>query len=593
MSEQSNYKALPRSLLAFIYHFVKPHKGAAILFISIALLAGLWGPLNTWLLKYIVDASSVASLGDVSFLIWPAVFLVLNFIVFDNVTWRSIGWLNRKYQPLIKNKILSETFSYVAHAPFSFFQERLSGRLASQLTILADNIERMLDNNMPMFLRAFSLLIFALIGMWSVDVLFFLILMGWFIVFFYVSYITSKKLVPLSDKHAACESINSGQFVDSLSNINNVRMFANSKFEVTRLSDFLINTKLAYRKLKFHLVSLHSIQGGLIAAMLAGMLFYLIKLYEQNQISIGDFVLVVGLSFEVGHMIWNTMGVFDDFNLAAGKCKQSLDSLLLDYEMTDHDDAKAIDISKGHIQFQDASFNYKGGKGVFDRLSLDIKSFEKIGLVGFSGAGKSTFVNLILRFFDVNNGRILIDDQNISKVTRDSLRNQISMIPQDTTLFNRTILENIRYSRIEASDDEVIHAAKLANAHEFITQLPEGYQSYVGERGVMLSGGQRQRIAIARAMLKNTPILIMDEATSALDSVTEQQIHESLTTLMQNRTTIVVAHRLSTLLEMDRIMVFDSGKVIEDGTHLELLNENGHYAKMWHMQAGGFLPDNE
>ena len=167
------------------------------------------------------------------------------------------------------------------------------------------------------------------------------------------------------------------------------------------------------------------------------------------------------------------------------------------------------------------------------------------------------------------------------------------MIPQDTTLFNRTILENIRYSRIEASDDEVIHAAKLANAHEFITQLPEGYQSYVGERGVMLSGGQRQRIAIARAMLKNTPILIMDEATSALDSVTEQQIHESLTTLMQNRTTIVVAHRLSTLLEMDRIMVFDSGKVIEDGTHLELLNENGHYAKMWHMQAGGFLPDNE
>jgi len=577
---------MPKTLLRFIYHFVKPYKGVAILFVTIALLAGLWGPLNTWLLKYIVDTSALASPRNVSFLIWPAVLLVLNFIVFDNVTWRSIGWLNRKYQPLIKTQILSETFSYVAHAPLSFFQERMSGRLASQLTILADNIERMLDNNVPMFLRAFSLLIFALIGMWSVDACFFLILMVWFILFFYISYITSKKLVPLSDKHAVCESINAGQFVDSLSNINNVRMFANSNFEVTRLSQFLLKTKTAYRKLKYHLASLHSIQGGLIAAMLAGMLFYLIRLYGQNQISIGDFVMVVGLSFEVGHMIWNTMGVFDEFNLAAGKCKQSLDALLLEYEMTDVADAKPIVVKKGRIQFQEASFNYKGEKRVFEGLSLDIKSFEKVGLVGFSGAGKSTFVNLILRFFDLQKGAILIDDQDISKVTRDSLRNQISMIPQDTTLFHRTILENIRYSRIDASDGEIIEAAKLANAHEFITQLPEGYGSYVGERGVKLSGGQRQRIAIARAMLKNTPILILDEATSALDSVTEQQIHDSLRTLMQNRTTIVVAHRLSTLLEMDRILVFEDGKVIEDGSHLKLLEKKGHYATMWHMQAG-------
>ena len=342
-----------------------------------------------------------------------------------------------------------------------------------------------------------------------------------------------------------------------------------------------------------HLIMLNSIQGGLIALMLVGMLFYLVKLYGQNQISIGDFVLVVGLSFEVGHMIWYTMGVFDEFNLASGKCKQSLDSLLVPYEMVDCDDAKPIKVTKGDIQFQEASFNYKSGKVVFETLSLDIKSFEKVGLVGFSGAGKSTFVNLILRFFDLKSGRILIDEQDVSKITRDSLRHQISMIPQDTTLFHRTILENIRYSRIDATDGDVVHAAKLANAHDFIIQLPDGYNSYVGERGVKLSGGQRQRIAIARAMLKNTPILILDEATSALDSVSEKQIHDSLRALMKNRTTIVVAHRLSTLLEMDRILVFNEGKVIEDGSHLELLQSNGHYAKMWNMQAGGFLPDKE
>lgn len=584
---------MPKTFLKFIIYFVKTYKSAAILFVCTALLAGLWGPLNTWLLKYIVDGSSAVSQGDASFLIWPAVFLVLNFIVFDNVTWRSIGWLNRHYQPLIKNRILSETFSYVAHAPYSFFQEKLSGRLASQLTILADNVERILENNIAMFLRAFSLLIFALIGMWFVDVRFFLILIAWFVVFFCVSYTISKKLVALSDDHAACESINSGQFVDTLSNVNNVRMFANSQFEVHRISQFLTDTKQAYRKLKFHLVTLHSIQGGLIAAMLAGMLFYLITLYGKNQISIGDFVMVVGLSFEVGHMIWHTMSVFDEFNLAAGKCKQSLDALLVDYEMVDDDDAKEIQIQKGMIQFQNASFTYKNGNSVFQNLSLEIPSFQKVGLVGFSGAGKSTFVKLILRFFDVSQGQILIDGQDISKVTRDSLRDQISMIPQDTSLFHRTIMENIRYSRIEATDEEVIEAAKLANAHEFIMWLPGGYHSFVGERGVKLSGGQRQRIAIARAMLKKTPILILDEATSALDSVTEQQIHDSLKGLMHNRTTIVVAHRLSTLLEMDRILVFHDGKIIEDGSHQDLLNKKSHYAKMWHRQAGGFLPETE
>jgi ATP-binding cassette subfamily B protein len=214
-----------------------------------------------------------------------------------------------------------------------------------------------------------------------------------------------------------------------------------------------------------------------------------------------------------------------------------------------------------------------------------------VGLVGFSGSGKSTFVNLILRFYDIQSGQILIDNQNVADVTQDSLREQIAMIPQDPTLFHRTLMENIRYGRLTATDEEVTVAAKLAHCEEFIDKLDEGYHSMVGERGIKLSGGQRQRIAIARAILKNAPILILDEATSSLDTVTEKLIQQSLHTVMQHRTTMVIAHRLSTLANMDRILVFHKGKVIEDGTQDELLNLQGQFARLWEMQTNGFLPD--
>jgi ATP-binding cassette subfamily B protein len=582
---------LPTNLGSFINHFLKPYKIVVILFVCTALFSGVWGPLNAWILKYIVDSTGRAIPGDISFLVWSAILLVLNFVIFDILTWRGIEYLNRQYQPLIKNKILSEVFSYLVHAPLSFFQERFSGRLASQLVILADNVERILEYYIPNLLRSFSLLLVSLIGMWSVDIRFFIILITWFVVFFLISYKRSQKLVKLSDAYTARESKNSGQFVDVLLNINNVRMFVNSKHEVNRIHTFLDKTKIAYQEMKAYLIILHSVQGGLIALMLAGMLYYLTLLYQQNQATVGDFVLIIGLSIKVGHMIWFAMEVVNEFNLAIGKCKQSLNSLLIQYEMTDINDAKPIKISRGGIQLKDTAFSHKNGQQIFEGFSLQIAPSEKVGLVGFSGTGKSTFMNLILRFFDLNAGQIFIDEQDISQSTQDSLRDQISIIPQDTTLFHRSILENIRYSRRNATDEEVIEAAKQANAHDFILKMPEGYNSFVGERGVKLSAGQKQCIAIARAILKKSPILLLDEATSDLDCISEQKIHESLKKLMLNRTTIVITHRLSILLEMDRILVFDAGRVIEEGSHRELLQRNGHYAKMWCMQTGGFLPD--
>jgi ATP-binding cassette subfamily B protein len=264
---------------------------------------------------------------------------------------------------------------------------------------------------------------------------------------------------------------------------------------------------------------------------------------------------------------------------------------MLPLEIVDKPNATILNCTHGKIRFDKIKFHYKGTAPLFQNKSIEIKAGQKVGLVGYSGGGKSTFVNLILRLYDITDGAILIDGQDIRDVTQDSLRTSIALIPQDPSLFHRSLMENIRYGRIDATDEEVILAAKKAHAHEFIEKLSQSYDSLVGERGVKLSGGQRQRIAIARAILKNAPILILDEATSQLDSVTESSIQESLWELMQNKTTLVIAHRLSTLLHMDRIIVFDKGVIVEDGTHAELLTNNGLYRTLWKAQVGGFLPD--
>jgi ATP-binding cassette subfamily B protein len=259
-------------------------------------------------------------------------------------------------------------------------------------------------------------------------------------------------------------------------------------------------------------------------------------------------------------------------------------------DMGDKPDAKELKISSGEIVFDNVSFHY-GEKKLFTNKQAKIHGRERVGLVGYTGAGKSTFINLILRFFPLQDGKILIDGQEVAEITLESLRRQIALIPQDPLLFHRTLRENICYAKPEATEAEMLHAAKLAHCDEFIRSIPNGYEAIVGERGTKLSGGEKQRVAIARAILADAPILILDEATSSLDSVTERYIQNSLQRLMQNRTTIVIAHRLSTLSRMDRILVFDKGRIVEEGTHAFLLSQDGLYAKMWKMQVGGFLPE--
>ncbi len=584
-------KQLSPSLWCFVWHFLSPYKHIVILYSSLALLAGCWGPFNSLLIKYIINALSVSHAESISWLARPASLLVLNFLVFDNVTWRSMTYLNYKYQPVIKNNIISETFSFVLGASPQFFHDNLSGRIAGQINTLADSIECIVHNISAAFFRCFSMLLVALLGMYSVNPLFFYVLAIWFFVFSWFSIAMSKHLETLSNAHADAESAISGQLVDSITNANSVAIFARSHYEACRLDTYLLVAKKAFRAKKLFLLKLHAVQGGLIAVMLGFLVYFLTHLYGKQLISIGDFALILGLGMEVGHITWYTMSQVDEFYQAVGKCKQSLSKLIVQRDINDIKDAHDLSVAEGQITFSHMNFCYKDTDLLFKNTSVTIEAGQKVGLVGYSGSGKSTFVNLILRLYDITNGHIFIDSHDIRTVTQDSLHSNIAMIPQDPSLFHRSLMENIRYGRIEATDDEVIEAAKKAHAHEFIMLLPQGYASPVGERGVKLSGGQRQRIAIARAILKNAPILILDEATSQLDSVTEHVIQDSLWELMQNKTTLIIAHRLSTLLSMDRIMVFDQGKIVEDGTHAVLLAAGGLYKTLWDAQVGGFLPD--
>ncbi len=410
-------------------------------------------------------------------------------------------------------------------------------------------------------------------------------------VFASVSIGMSGKLVCLSDKQAAAESGVMGELVDVFGNHSSVRVFSREAYEKGRMEPCLEKQRKTYEAMHFYSLKMMIVQGLLIAMMMGGGAYGLIYFYSKNLVTMGDFALIFGLSMEIGHMMWFTMSKVDEFNQVVGRCKQSLGALMKPREIQDKEGAGVLQCKRGEIVFKNVQFDYKGTEALFQNKSIEIKAGQKVGLVGYSGGGKSTFVNLILRLYEVSDGAILIDGQDIREVTQESLRENIAMIPQDPSLFHRSLMENIRYGRINARDEEVVEAARKAHAHEFIVRLPQGYDSLVGERGVKLSGGQRQRIAIARAILKNAPILILDEATSQLDSVTENLIQESLWELMQKKTTIVIAHRLSTLLNMDRILVFDKGKIVEDGTHGELLAKNGVYKTLWEAQVGGFLGD--
>ena len=385
-----------------------------------------------------------------------------------------------------------------------------------------------------------------------------------------------------------------GRIVDGYTNITTLKLFAHTQHEESYARDAMAEqtdkTRLSGRMISGMDFTITAMNGLLIVGTSALALW----LWSQGRVSAGTIALTTGLVIRINNMsgwiMWVVNGIFEN----VGQVQDGMQTIALPRAVIDQPDAKPLHVTRGEVRFEHVGFHYGKGSGVIEGLDLVVRPGERIGLVGPSGAGKSTLVNLLLRLYDVERGRILVDGQDIATVTQESLREQIGMVTQDTSLLHRSIRDNLRYGKPDSTEAELMQAVHRARADEFIPQLFDaqgrrGFDALVGERGVKLSGGQRQRIAIARVLLKDEPILILDEATSALDSEVEAAIQESLETLMQGKTVIAIAHRLSTIARMDRLVVLDGGRIVESGTHAELLEHGGLYARLWAHQTGGFV----
>jgi ATP-binding cassette subfamily B protein len=559
--------------------------------VGLVIVAFYWAAhisLQPYVIKLILDRVSVDA--TLSNLLVPVIFYMVLAVAFT-LNFRFYDYVGLKLHPQLKANIMAEATQAISYHSYTFFQNQFAGGIADKIKNLSKGTSEIVQIFFDRFFSHIIALIIACATLMTVHPLLSLILLVWTFLMVIVSLLATKQGRLLSHELSESNSRLVGTIVDRFTNILNVRLFAAYSFEETKLHQNLKETIRRDKKLRWYLLKLMSIQGLSTATMISGSLFTLVYFVQSERITVGDFGLVLTLTLSFAEIMWNFSQEIAKFSEVYGMVSQGLALLNQEKEIKDAPNALALQVTKGEIRFQSVHFHYENTEALFSNKSITIHAGQKVGLVGYSGGGKSTFVNLILRLFDVKTGKILIDGQDITQVTQDSLHRSIGMIPQDPTLFHRNLLENIQYGRRETSEEEVILAAKKAHAHEFITVLAQGYHTLVGERGIKLSGGQRQRIAIARAILKNAPILLMDEATSALDSVTETLIKDSLLELMQDKTTIVIAHRLSTLLHMDRILVFDQGKIVEDGSHSMLLSQGGLYKKLWDAQVGGFIPD--
>ncbi len=584
--------SLPAKLLPFIWHYLKSKKLYLLVFLSSGLLAAVEMTLSPYLLKVIIDAvarypenSTLLKAILVPAIVYASLPMVLN------VYYRFNTYMCLRLYPAIKSAIYKDMFAYLMHHSHAFFQNNFAGSLTKKISDMAENVEAVIKTPFELFFpRIFSTIIASVTLFTVVEPIFGTILFVWAITFMGLSYLAAKSSEKISRELSEAGSKVDGTMMDAISNVMAVKLYANLPQEISNIDKDITQVVNIDRKFQWKNLKVNFAQGTGVTILMGSMLFSLIYGRLHGTVSPGDFALVMIISltfldgvFRVGHEM-------QQFSKVIGTCNQALSFVRFPHEIKDIPNASNLKVTTGEIKFEQVNFQYTKNQALFSNLNVVIQPGQSVGLVGYSGGGKSTFIKLILRLIEPQAGRILIDDQDILKITIRSLRKHVATIPQDPELFHRTIMENIRFGRTEATDAEVIEAAKKAKCHEFISELPEQYQCLVGERGIKLSGGQKQRISIARAFLKQAPILLLDEATSALDSITEDYIKESLHELMTNKTTLVIAHRLSTLKDMDRILVFVNGKIVQDGSLEVLLKDTeGHFYKLWHSQAEGFI----
>lgn len=482
------------------------------------------------------------------------------------------------------------SFEQLLGHSYQFFQDEFSGSLVRKISRISRAYE---DVQLAIQDRLIPIII-SLTGI--IIVLFFRNVTIGGIVFFWIiaclvyNYYYSKKKMKQDVERAVQDSRVTGASADALSNVLTIKLFTGEKQETAYFKkESTLLRDIRYRFWKSSVANYAVQQFALL--LLQGLVLWLgIHYWSVGILSAGDVVLFQSYFTILTQRLISTSQMMRTLYGAFADATEMVEILDQPYTVQDKPKAKNLNVTKGNVVFNQTDFSY-GNALVLNNFNLSIKSGEKIALVGSSGAGKSTIVKLLFRFYDVTNGTLLIDGQDISKVTQESLRSNISLVPQEPILFHRSLLDNIRYGRPDATEKEVIKAAKLAHCHEFIDKLPEKYETHVGERGVKLSGGERQRVAIARAILKDAPILVLDEATSSLDSESENLIQDALRTLMKGKTTIVIAHRLSTIMSMDRIVIMDKGQVVDQGTHTELVNKESIYKKLWNLQVGGFFQE--
>lgn len=591
------------TLFAFAFHYTKPFLPlliASILFSTVIAL------IEVYLFAFIgnlvdllgaadratfweVNATKLILMGTLVLLVLPA----LNFI--------SEAISHQGLRGAFAMRIRWLAHRYVLRQSMDFFHNDYAGRVATKVMQAALGVRDAVMKITEVVVYVTVYFIGALVLVATSDYWLMVPLLVWLSGYALACWYFVPRLGKLSEAQAELRSLVVGRVVDSYTNISTVKLFAHAEREDSYAREgmgWMLESVNRSMRMSTFMTSTLSLLSGILIFMMSGISIWL---WHTGAITTGAIAFSIGLTLRLKAMsqwiIWEVAGLFEDI----GVIQDSIETVARDRQVTDIPDAKPLVVSKGEIVFDKVRFNYgkeqvEGRHDIVDGFSLIVRAGEKVGLVGRSGAGKSTLANLLLRFYDLEGGAIRIDGQDISQVAQESLRAKIGVVTQDTSLLHRSVLDNLRYGMPDATQAEVEAAAQKAHAGEFIANLVDpkgrkGYEAHVGERGVKLSGGQRQRVAIARVLLKNAPILVLDEATSALDSEVESAIQENLYTLMEGKTVIAVAHRLSTIAAMDRLIIMDKGRIVEEGTHKQLLKRNGLYANLWKRQSGGFLVD--
>jgi ATP-binding cassette, subfamily B, bacterial len=508
---------------------------------------------------------------------------------FGWLMWRISLFINSWFQTRVMADIVQTGHEYLLQHSYRFFSNAFTGSLVRKVNRLARAFEKLADQMQFKFLPVTVIGIGNLIVLWTRSPVLGITLLIWLVLYLIVNIWFSSWKTKFDYKSSKADSKATGVLADGITNANTIKLFTGLEHE-KKLYKEATEEQRRLRRFSWNLgEGLDAIQGMMMIIIEFLIMYFAIELYLQGELTIGDFALIQGYLISFFMILWDIGRAVRHVFEALADADEMVEILNTPHEVQDARNAKELQVQNAGITFENVYFSYSKTRRILKGLNLTIKPKEKVALVGPSGAGKSTITKLLFRFYDLERGKIRIDDQRINKVTQESLRANLALVPQEPILFHRSIMENIRYSRRGATDEEVMEAAKKAHAHEFIKNLAQGYDTLVGERGVKLSGGERQRVAIARAILKDAPILVLDEATSSLDSESEALIQDALEKLMKDKTTIVIAHRLSTIMKMDRIIVVEDGQVSMTGTHKQLLRRKDNiYKKLWEIQAGGF-----